>query len=73
MRSIARFTVAISSASEWRASYTAITLYPAFCRIGITLLHEENPSAHVPWTRMILYIIFVIVALPYSRYYIALR
>ena len=41
-RSIARFTVAISSAREWRGSCTAITLWPAFSRIEITLLHEDH-------------------------------
>jgi len=47
MWSIARFTVATSSAREWRGSCTAITLCPAAVRIGITLFHP-NPSAHAP-------------------------
>src|SRR6476661_6285735 len=60
-RSIARFTVATSSDREWRGSCTAITLCPAFCRMGITLLHEE-PSTPVPWTRTIfMFVAFVVV------------
>jgi hypothetical protein len=45
----ARFTVAISSSKECKGSCTAVTLCPAFSRMGITLLHEE-PSAQSPWT-----------------------
>src|SRR6266487_5226011 len=49
---IARFAVATSSARECSGSSTAITLCPAFCRIGITPPHEDA-SAHAPWTRTI--------------------
>src|SRR5215472_4440107 len=57
----ARFTVATSSAAECRGSCTAITLCPASCRIGITLL-QEDASAHKPWTKtMLIFVAFVIV------------
>jgi hypothetical protein len=63
MRSIARFTVATSSARKWRGSSTAITLCPASCRKGITLLHEDA-SPHKPWTKtMLIFVAFVIVLL----------
>jgi hypothetical protein len=50
---IARLTAAISSPSECNASCTAIALCPAFFKIRITLLHEDQ-SAPAPWTRTIL-------------------
>jgi hypothetical protein len=55
-------TVATSSARERSASCTAITLWPAFCRIGITLFHED-PSAHKPWTKTIFGVAVVAFAL----------
>lgn len=49
----------MSSAREWRGTCTGMTLSPAFCRIGITLLHED-PSTYVPWTRTIfMFVAFV--------------
>ncbi|MGC1927697.1 MAG: hypothetical protein WA667_01875, partial [Candidatus Nitrosopolaris sp.] len=43
--------MATSSAREWRGSCTAITLCPAFCRIGITLLHIDPSAQRLPLTK----------------------
>ena len=61
-RSIARLTVATSSARECAASCTAITLCPAYCRIGITFL-QKDPSTHEPWTKTIFGVAVVAFAL----------
>ena len=59
--------LAMSSAREWRGTCTGMTLSPPFCRIGITLPHED-PSTYVPWTRTIFmfveFVVLVVLVVP---------
>src|SRR5262249_11830867 len=48
-----RFTVATSSAVEFRSYWAAIHSCPSACSVGITLLKHE-PSAQMPWQNTML-------------------